>query len=170
MEEVSSLAEKLKAHLPWHQARIIFIAQFMLSLLRGRSTNLYRIAEEFQSEADSESSYRRIKRFFAGYSYCYTQLARLILHWLELERYKLCMDRTNWKHGSKNVNYLVVSVAWQGASIPIAWECLDKNGGNSNTKERIALMERVLELIPIVLSNYRNEHGKLDSRTRRNDE
>ena len=148
MKEVSSLAEKLKAHLPWHQARIIFVAQFMLSLLSGRSTNLYRIAEEFQTEADSESSYRRIKRFFAGYSYCYSQLARLILHWLELERYKLCMDRTNWKHGSKHVNYLVVSVVWQGASIPIAWECLDKSGGNSNTEERIALMERVLEIIP----------------------
>ena len=25
MEEVSSLAKELKAHLPWHQARIIFI-------------------------------------------------------------------------------------------------------------------------------------------------
>ena len=58
------------------------------------------------------------------------------------------MDRTNWKHGSKDVNYLVVSIAWQGASIRIFWECLDKKGGNSNTDERIAVMERVLKLIP----------------------
>ncbi|MDP0563006.1 MAG: transposase [Candidatus Endonucleobacter sp. (ex Gigantidas childressi)] len=57
--------------------------------------------------------------------------------------------RTNWKHGSKNVNYLVVSFAWQGTSILIVWECLDKKGGNSNTYERIAVMERVLNLIPI---------------------
>ncbi|MDP0562580.1 MAG: hypothetical protein QS721_09775 [Candidatus Endonucleobacter sp. (ex Gigantidas childressi)] len=66
-----------------------------------------------------------------------------------MNRFTLCMDRTNWKHGSKNVNYLVVSIAWQGASIPIVWECLDKKGGNSNTDEHIAVMERVLNLIPI---------------------
>ncbi|WP_345195853.1 IS4 family transposase [Kistimonas scapharcae] len=148
MEEVSSLARELKVHLPWHQARIIFLAQFILSLLRGRSTNLYRVAEEFQSKAETESCYRRIKRFFAGYTYCYEQLGKLILHWLALDRYTLCMDRTNWQYGSQHINYLVVSVAWQGASIPVAWICLTKYGGNSSAKERIAIMERVLKLIP----------------------
>ena len=43
----------------------------------------------------------------------------------------------------------MVSIAWQGASIPIVWVCLDKKGGNSNTEERIALMQRVLALIPV---------------------
>ncbi|WP_062260337.1 IS4 family transposase [Endozoicomonas arenosclerae] len=148
MEDVSSLAKELKAHLPWHQARIIFIAQFVLSLIRGRSTNLYRVAEEFQSQSHAESSYRRIKRFFAGYTYCYEQLAKLILHWLNLNTYSLSMDRTNWQFGSKHINYLVVAIAWQGASIPIVWICLDKSGGNSNADERIAIMERVLKLIP----------------------
>lgn len=148
MEEVSSLAKELKAHLPWHQARIIFLAQFLLALIVGRSTNLYRVAESFQTTALTESSYRRIKRFFGGYAYCYEQLGRVILHWLDLKKFDLCMDRTNWKFGSKYINYLVVSVIWQGASIPIAWVCLDKQGGNSNTQERIALMENVFKLIP----------------------
>ncbi|MDP0562353.1 MAG: hypothetical protein QS721_08520 [Candidatus Endonucleobacter sp. (ex Gigantidas childressi)] len=67
-----------------------------------------------------------IKRFFADYDYSFEQLGELILSCLEMDRFILCMDRTNWKHGSKNVNYLVVSIAWQGASIPIVWECLDK--------------------------------------------
>ena len=148
MEEVSSLVAKLKAHLPLHQARINFISQFVLSVLRARSTNLYRVAEQFQSEADAESSYRRIKRFFADYEYSYEQLGSLILSFLEMDRYTLCMDRTNWKHGSKDVNYLVVSISWQGNSIPIVWECLDKSGGNSNTDERIAVIERLLKIIP----------------------
>ncbi|MGI9275122.1 MAG: IS4 family transposase [Endozoicomonas sp.] len=148
MEEVSSLAKELKAHLPWHQARIVFLAQFILSLMRGRATNLYRVAEEFQTKAQSESSYRRIKRFFAGYTYCYEQLGKLILHWLNMDRYTLCMDRTNWQHGSKHINYLVVSIVWQGASIPIVWKCLTKKGGNSNAEERIAIMKRTLILIP----------------------
>lgn len=148
MEEVNSLAKELKLHLPWHQARIIFLAQFILSLILSRSTNLCRVAEEFQTSAQVESSYRRIKRFFLGFSYCYEQLGRLILQWLPLDRYELCMDRTNWEYGASHINYLVVSIAWQGVSIPIAWTCLDKKGGNSNTAERVELMQRVLKLIP----------------------
>ena len=109
MEEVSSLARKLKHHLPLHQARITFIAHFIVALIRSRSTNLYRVAEEFQTTADSESSYRRIKRFFADYEYSYEQPGQLILACLEIDRFTLCMDRSNWKHGSKDVNYLVIS-------------------------------------------------------------
>ncbi|MDP0562922.1 MAG: hypothetical protein QS721_11610 [Candidatus Endonucleobacter sp. (ex Gigantidas childressi)] len=60
MKGVSSLVKKLKAHLPMHQARITFIAQFVMALLRSRSTNLYRVAEEFHAKEGSESSYRRI--------------------------------------------------------------------------------------------------------------
>ena len=69
MQEVNSLAATLTKHLPWHQARIIFLAQFILSLLKARSVNLCRIAEYFQTLAKKESSYRRVKRFFKLYSF-----------------------------------------------------------------------------------------------------
>ncbi|MDP0563037.1 MAG: hypothetical protein QS721_12225 [Candidatus Endonucleobacter sp. (ex Gigantidas childressi)] len=84
-----------------------------------------------------------IKRFLADYDYSFEQLGELIHGSL------YPVHGTNWKHGSKNANYLVVSIAWQGTSIPIVWECLDKEVGNSNTDERIAVMERVLNIIPI---------------------
>ena len=106
MEEVSSLAKELKAHLPWHQARIIFLAQFLLALIVGRSTNLYRVAESFQTTALTESSYRRIKRF-CGYTYCYEQLGKLILHWLDLKKFELCMDRTNGNLGQNTSTTLL---------------------------------------------------------------
>ena len=98
MEEVSSLARKLKHHLPLHQARITFIAWFILSLIRSRSTNLYRVAEEFQTTADSESSYRRIKRFFADYEYSYEQPGQLIIACLEIDRFTLCMAGKLYSH------------------------------------------------------------------------
>ena len=147
MEEVSSLAKELKAHLPWHQARIICFAQFILSLLNARSSNLTRIAEEFQSVAETDSSYRRLKRFLTDYSICYKSIAKLILHWLPIESYTLCLDRTNWEHGQKDINFLVLSIAWEGCSIPIFWELLPKKG-NSNSQERIKLMKRCLKIIP----------------------
>jgi len=147
MEEVSSLATELKAHLPWHQARIICFAQFILSLLKARSSNLTKVAEEFQSAAEPQSSYRRLKRFLTLHTFCYQSIAKLLLHWLPMQTYTLCLDRTNWQHGQKDINFLVLSIAWEGCSIPIFWELLPKKG-NSNSQERIDLMIRCLEVIP----------------------
>ncbi|MDP0561446.1 MAG: hypothetical protein QS721_03565 [Candidatus Endonucleobacter sp. (ex Gigantidas childressi)] len=81
-----------------------------------------------------------IKRFFADYDYSFEQLGELILSCLDMDLFTLCIDRPNWEYDSKNVNCLMVLIAWQGISIPIAWVCLDKKGGNSNTDERMAVM------------------------------
>jgi hypothetical protein len=57
-------------------------------------------------------------------------------------KFALCLDRSNWKFGTKTVNYLVLS--WRlsrHVSIPLFAVELDKDG-NSNTKERIDLLER----------------------------
>ena len=106
-----------------------------------------RVAEEFQSAAETDSSYRRIKRFLTDHPICYQTLARLILHWLPIHTYTLCLDRTNWEHGRKDINFLMLSIAWEGCSIPIFWELLPKRGC-SNSQERIDLMTRCLEVIP----------------------
>ena len=102
MEEVNALASKINEHLSWNQARITFLAQFIFALLiKSRSTNLCRVAEEFQGHALTESSYRRIKRFFARYEFSFQVLGQLILRWIPTDKYILCMDRTNWKYGKK---------------------------------------------------------------------
>jgi len=60
------------------------------------------------------------------------------------------MDRTNWQFGKANVNILVVGIVYKGIAFPIAWILLDKKG-NSNTEERIKVMEKVLKIIPKTL-------------------
>jgi len=57
----------------------------------------------------------------------------------------LCIDRTNWKLGKPNINILMLSVAYQGLSIPILWTLLDKQG-NSNTEERISIIGKFISL------------------------
>jgi hypothetical protein len=54
------------------------------------------------------------------------------------------MDRTNWQWGEKNINILTLAVVYQGAAIPICWILLNKKG-NSNTRERIALVKRFIK-------------------------
>jgi hypothetical protein len=58
------------------------------------------------------------------------------------------MDRTNWKWGKKNINVLVLGIAYKGAAFPLLWISLAKRG-NSNTAERIALIARFLRIFSI---------------------
>ncbi|SMG64422.1 [weak similarity to] transposase METH_orf 1, partial [methanotrophic bacterial endosymbiont of Bathymodiolus sp.] len=58
--------------------------------------------------------------------------------------FHLTLDRANWKWGTKDINILRLAVAYKGAAIPIYWLLLNKKG-NSNTRERIALMQRFIK-------------------------
>jgi hypothetical protein len=53
----------------------------------------------------------------------------------------LAMDRTNWQWGKKNLNILMLAVVYKGVAIPVYGVLLNKKG-NSNTRERIALLKR----------------------------
>ena len=61
------------------------------------------------------------------------------------------MDRTNWKFGRKHINFLVISIIAGNVSIPLVWKVLPqkRKRGNSNTAQRIALMNRLLRIIPV---------------------
>jgi hypothetical protein len=43
------------------------------------------------------------------------------------------MDRTNWKFGKVNINYLVLGVAYKGMAIPLFWDLLDKKGNSKHS-------------------------------------
>jgi hypothetical protein len=45
--------------------------------------------------------------------------------------------------GEMNINLLVLALVYKGAAIPIYWLVLNKKG-NSDTRERIALMKRFI--------------------------
>lgn len=57
--------------------------------------------------------------------------------------YYLTFDRTNWQWGKKNINILMLAIAYKGIAIPVYWVLLNKKG-NSSTRERIALTNRFI--------------------------
>lgn len=59
------------------------------------------------------------------------------------------MDRTNWKHGKRHINILIIGIVVNKVAIPIAWKVFPQSTkrGNSNTKQRIELFEKVLRII-----------------------
>jgi hypothetical protein len=69
----------MQGHLPWHKARVKFIAAFVLALIQVTTVNLVRIANGLNGNADRKSNYRRIQRFFALFDLDYDLLAKRVV-------------------------------------------------------------------------------------------
>lgn len=128
-------------------------SHFILCLIKVRTINLAELAVAFETKTKTSSNYKRLQRFFSKFEMDYDLIARMIANWLPKEPWILCLDRTNWKFGKININFLVLAVAYKGIAIPLFWMLLDKKG-NSNTAERITLIERFLNVFSVANVKY----------------
>ncbi len=145
--ETIELQEVMQGYFPWHKARVTFIAAFIVSLIKLTSVNFTKLANALNGNVKQKSNYRRIQRFFAHFDLSYDCLTGLILHLLPVKSdFTVSIDRTNWKLGKFNINILTAGIIYQGVAFPIRWMLLSKRG-NSNTRERIHLMQQVLQRI-----------------------
>ncbi len=127
-------------------ARIKFIAMFINSLCKVQTVNFEKLANAFDSNSKTSSSLRRIQRFISGFILESDLIAKLIFSLLPHEgKYTLSIDRTNWKFGQVNINIFMLGVVYKGVAFPLLFSMLDKRG-NSNSKERIDLLNRYIKL------------------------
>ena len=149
MNEYNALRQALKPHLGWHGARISFLALFLLALLKVKTVNLKELAVGFEKNALIESHYKRLQRFFSKFELDYHQIARIVVHWLNIPQpWVLSMDRTTWEFGSHSYNILTIGIVYEGVAIPILWWMLKKRKGNSNSDERMRFIEEMLKIFP----------------------
>ncbi len=146
MDHVNLLRKTIKPHLKWHGARLSFLALFLIALFRVKTVNLAEIATGFEGRAETDSNYKRLQRFFRDFDLDYYAIAKLIINIMEIpEPWVLSVDRTEWKFGRKIFNILTLGIVHQGVAFPLLWWMLDKKG-NSNTQERVDLLEEFVEL------------------------
>ena len=146
MNHVNLLRQTLKPHLQWHGARLSFLALFLIALFRVKTVNLSDLSTGFMGKAKTESNYKRLQRFLREFDLGYYVLAKLVIAMMEIpEPWVLSVDRTEWKFGRKILNILTLGVVYQGVAFPLLWWMLDKKG-NSNTQERVDLLEEFVEL------------------------
>lgn len=145
MKQISELEKILSYFLNWNKARISFLTQIIQSLFRVRTVNLTQIAEAFQTDSKTSSSYRRIQRFFESFSCDMSFIVILVTKlFIMEEKSVLIMDRTNWKWGKKPINILMISIEYFGIAIPLFWTVLDKEG-TSSSKDRMSLLRNVIK-------------------------
>ena len=154
MNQVILLRQTLKPLLGWHGARLDFLALFLIALLRVKTVNLVEIATGFRSKAKTNSSYKRLQRFFSKFDLDYTLIAQAVVTLMEIPQpWVLSVDRTEWSFGSTRFNLLVLGIVHNGVAFPVVWNTLDKQG-NSNAQERMELIDRFYKIFPEAKISY----------------
>jgi Transposase DDE domain len=146
MQQINELSDMLNQHFKWNKAKMDCFCGMLIGLIKVRSINLTKIANAYPSQAEPDSRYRRMQRFIHDYPVNFDTVAWFMMKLFNFlnERFYLTLDRTNWQWGEMNINILVLALVYKGAAIPIYWLVLNKKG-NSNTRERIALMKRFIQ-------------------------
>ncbi|MDR2910010.1 MAG: IS4 family transposase [Bacteroidales bacterium] len=87
-----------------------------------------------------------MQRFMSSYMSDLDLIARFIMLLLpHTGPYTLTMDRTNWQFGTTDTNDLVLGITYEGVAFPVLFRLLPKCG-NSNTAERIEIINRFIKL------------------------
>ena len=148
MEQINQLRAQLRPHLGWHGARLSFLAMFLIALFRAKTVNLAELASVCGGKSRIESHYRRMQRFFSSFELDMSQIAQVLVKLAGIPQpWVLSLDRTNWSFGKTQFNILMLGIVHEGIAFPLLWTMLDKRG-NSNSNERMDLLERFEELFP----------------------
>jgi len=124
-------------------------------MVSARTVNLSHLAAERPGTTLVASTYRRLQRFFQ-----YVQLgpdwaAPITAELAGLRgsgSWYLALDRTQWRIGPREVNFLVLAAVTRRYRVPLRWTLIPGRG-NSSTRQRIDLMRRYLKLFGV--SNIR---------------
>ena len=139
---IQEIERRLASSIDWNQARIKFLARFLVALISVKTVSLTQSASVLPGEAQAASSYKRIQRFLRHFALDYAALARLVMALVAPEEpWVLAFDRSDWKLGRVSINIPMLVVVHQGVGFPLFWRVLGKAGA-SNRDERIALLTR----------------------------
>ena len=141
------------------------------AIFESESTNLNKVKKKVgkvtgKLETKPSSNYTRLIRFFKieDKRELIRGLVSLCICLLESKskiKY-LTLDGTSWELGDKKVHLLTLCLVYEGVSIPIWWEELDKKG-HSNFKERKQVIReacKTLNLAGLILLADREYIGK----------
>lgn len=142
----TTLATTLAPHFSLSKSRLMTLGFLVVGIAQGRTVNLSHLASLFPGMAKYASNYRRLQRFFQYVQLDQETVAQIVVRMLNLSRPKyLALDRTQWRVGNTDINILVLAIVTRRFRVPLMWTMIDHRG-NSNTAQRIDLMQRYLAL------------------------
>ena len=145
----NALSRAVSDHIGLSVSRRQTLAWLVVLMMRLGTVCLWRLAAHVDCAAETASVRRRIYRFFQFARLDSAAIARIVVDLLGLagKPWVLAIDRTNWEFGRANINFLMLSVEWNGTGVPLLWTLLPA-AGNSDTKTRICLLDRLRQTFP----------------------
>ena len=145
--EIFKKADEISDKKAMNLARKKFIALFIIGLIDCRDVCFKEIAASMPNRTSTDSNLRRIQDFFANYRLDYGQIALVLSLFLPKGPHiYLSMDRTNWRFGEKEINFLVVTAYCRGTGIPIWFEPLpEQDKGNSSEHDRMRVLKPLID-------------------------
>jgi hypothetical protein len=140
---IAALRDRLSPYLALSKDRRETLALLVVAMVSGRTVNLSHLAAERPGDVLVDSTYRRLQRFFQDVTLGPDWAVPILAAMVGTERWTLALDRTSWKIGRAEVNFLVLAAITRRFRVPLFWVPLP-HGGNSATGDRIALMRRYL--------------------------
>ena len=145
---IAALMEVLRPEIDLSKSRLETLCLIVIGMVSARSVNLSHLACERPGTVQTASTYRRLQRFFQHVRLDGDWALPLLIRLLGLDgSWLLALDRTNWKIGKTEVNYLVLAVVTPRFRVPLLWSLIEGRGC-SDTGMRIALIERYLAHFP----------------------
>lgn len=148
---IAALRDTLRPHLGLSKDRIETLALIVVGMVSARTVNLSHLAAERPGHALVASTYRRLQRFFQHVRLGRDWAAPLVAELAGLPGsgiWYLALDRTQWRIGGHEVNFLVLAAVTRRFRVPLLWTMI-RGRGNSDTSQRIALMQRYLRLFDV---------------------
>ena len=147
-QDINQLSDILNQTLGVHKNNCETVIDFAIAMQKARTVNLSLMVNYSQrlDKIQPESIYKSYQRLIHKTQINQGDLAKSIISMYGLEDCKLTlsMDRTNWRYGKADINFLVLSLCLLGTAIPLYWLELDTKG-NSNTEERKKIIRMFLD-------------------------
>lgn len=148
-QALATLEQALHPYLPLSKDRRDTLALLVVGMISARTVNLSHIASERPGTALVASTYRRLQRFFQHVDLGTDWSAPVAAKLLGLQgSWTLALDRTQWRVGERDVNFLVLAAVTPRLRVPLIWSVIE-GPGCSDTEQRIALMRRYLALFDV---------------------
>src|SRR5215217_5951449 len=97
MAHIRSLERTLSENVAWNKARINFLANFLIALIKVKTVNLVEVATAFCGRAQIASNYKRVQRFSRLFEISYAEVALFVVKLVGLPApWIITLDRTDW--------------------------------------------------------------------------
>jgi transposase len=149
MKNLDQNIDEIQYYMKQRDDVIHMVQKIILGMIKAKTVNLMDVANHFK-KGKQPSNYRAIQRFFQHQNLDDDDVIDFIIDLLfdKNEKLKLIIDRTDWQFGKTRHNLLMISVSYENTAIPLMVKPLERKG-NSNTAQRIEMMDSILEIIPV---------------------